>query len=100
VYGAFLIYVVHTTIGEALYGRSIGKYLFGLRVVSYNGDRVPAGRIVLRNLMRMLDATLIYVPLFLLIFTPLRQRVGDLAARTIVIVDEVPEEDQSDPSAD
>jgi uncharacterized RDD family membrane protein YckC len=81
--GAFLFYVLHTTILELATGASIGKLLFGLRVATLSGQRPPPRAIVLRNVMRALD--LLGFPLVLVVFSPLRQRVGDIAAGTLVV---------------
>ena len=81
---AMSVYLLHTTIGEIIYGKSIGKMLFGLRVVSVDGSRASVGRIILRNLMRILDVHLL-LPLLFVFLSPMRQRIGDLAASTIVV---------------
>lgn len=78
------IYLLHVTLAEALWGRSFGKMLFGLRVLNYDGTRVSVDRILLRNFLRLVDL-LFYAPLLLIFLTPMRQRIGDLAARTIVV---------------
>jgi len=96
VLGAFAVYLLHTTIAELLVRRSLGKILFGLRVVALDGT--PAGplAVVARNLFRIFDVILIF-PLTLVIFSPLRQRVGDVAAGTIVVRNE-PQRTEDQPS--
>ncbi len=89
------VYLLHVTVSEAIWGRSFGKFLFGLRVLNYDGTRVSPERIILRNLLRLVDL-LFYAPLLLVLLTPMGQRVGDLAARTIVVY----ENDESDKPAD
>ncbi len=80
----FLIYVAHTMIGELLFRRSFGKWLFGLHVVSMTGSRASAGSIFVRNLLRFVDIGL-GAPWIIIIFSNLQQRLGDMAARTIVV---------------
>jgi uncharacterized RDD family membrane protein YckC len=46
--------------------------------------------IILRNILRVLDLAII--PLVLVFLTPLRQRIGDLAAGTVVIAPDVEED--------
>ena len=70
-----------------VFGRSIGKLMFGLRVVTPEGTRVPAGRIVLRNILRIIDLALV-LPIFFVFISPASQRIGDLAARTLVVKDD------------
>jgi uncharacterized RDD family membrane protein YckC len=74
---------------EATTGRTVGKRILGLRVVSRDGSRPSQGAIAVRTLLRLVD----WVPLLYLVgfITALatgrrRQRVGDLAAQTEVAV--------------
>jgi uncharacterized RDD family membrane protein YckC len=78
------VYLCYTTGAELLFARSLGKLLFGLRVADLDGNRPRPEAVVARNLLRVIDVTLLF-PLAMVIFSPLRQRVGDLAAGTIVI---------------
>ncbi|MGA2442844.1 MAG: RDD family protein [Tepidisphaeraceae bacterium] len=86
-------YVLHTLVAELICGQSIGKMVFGLRVVDLKGNAPSAGAIVLRNLLRVADVTL-GLPLLIVFLTPLRQRVGDLVAGTVVISREGEEEEE------
>ncbi len=78
------VYILHTAILEMLTARSLGKWLTGLRVVGSDGLRPGRGPLLLRNLMRLLDLYL--VPLMLVWLTPMRQRLGDIASRTFVVL--------------
>jgi uncharacterized RDD family membrane protein YckC len=80
----FGVYVVHCAVGEVIWGRSVGKLLFGLRVVSLNGERAGVMPVLVRNVLRVVDVPLLF-PLTLMLFLPLRQRLGDLAAGTVVV---------------
>jgi uncharacterized RDD family membrane protein YckC len=68
-------------------GQTIGKRVFGLRVMDINGLRLQPSQIIIRNLLRTVDS----LPLFYLVgglaclVTAYGQRLGDLAANTIVI---------------
>jgi uncharacterized RDD family membrane protein YckC len=68
-------------------GRTIGKRLFQLRVIDDRGLRLRPSQVVLRNLMRAIDS----MPAFYLVggiccyFNRRCQRLGDLAAGTVVI---------------
>jgi uncharacterized RDD family membrane protein YckC len=77
-------YVLHTLVAELICGQSIGKMVFGLRVVDVKGKAPSAAAIVLRNVLRVADVTL-GLPLLMVFLTPLRQRLGDLVAGTVVI---------------
>lgn len=68
-------------------GQTLGKRLFGLRVMDIRGLRLSLSQIVLRNLLRAVDN----LPMFYLLggctclVNRYAQRLGDLAANTIVI---------------
>jgi uncharacterized RDD family membrane protein YckC len=68
-------------------GQTIGKKLFRLRVVDVEGMRLQFNQIVVRNLLRFIDE----LPGFYFVggltcwLNPKCQRLGDLAANTIVI---------------
>ena len=68
-------------------GQTIGKKLFRLRVVDVEGMRLQFNQIVVRNLLRFIDE----LPLFYFIggvacwMNPKCQRLGDLAANTVVV---------------
>ncbi|MCP4746697.1 MAG: RDD family protein [Desulfobacteraceae bacterium] len=68
-------------------GQTLGKRLFGLRVIDIRGLHLDINQIVLRNLLRAVDS----LPMFYLLggiaclINRHAQRLGDLAANTIVI---------------
>jgi len=68
-------------------GQTIGKRLLRLRVVDAEGLRLQFNQIATRNLLRFVDS----LPLFYFVgglvcwFSPKCQRLGDLAANTVVI---------------
>jgi hypothetical protein len=68
-------------------GQTLGKRLFGLRVVDAQGLRLRPAQVVLRNLLRAIDflpaAYLVGVTACLV--SRKGQRLGDLAANTVVL---------------
>jgi uncharacterized RDD family membrane protein YckC len=70
-----------------LRGQTLGKRLMGLRVVDAGGLRLRPHQVVTRNLLRAVDA----LPIFYLVggacalLSPRLQRLGDLAAGTVVV---------------
>jgi uncharacterized RDD family membrane protein YckC len=77
-------YALHTLVAEVICGQSLGKMAFGLYVTDVQGKPARTGMIVVRNLLRLMDVFLV-LPLLLVLISPLHQRVGDLAAGTVVI---------------
>lgn len=84
VLGIFFAYYILT---EAVWGGTPAKLMLGMRVVrSEDGLPITWGRSFGRNLLRMVDGFFFYlVGLLTLAFSQKRQRVGDLAANTLVI---------------
>ncbi|CAN5379368.1 hypothetical protein BH10PLA1_BH10PLA1_12620 [soil metagenome] len=77
-------YLLHTTVIEAIFGRSIGKMIVGLKVVGLDGKPAKTGPLIVRNLLRVIELT--FLPMAgLMIVSPLRQRAGDIAAGTLVV---------------
>ena len=73
---------------EWLWGKSLGKLLFDLRVVSSKGQPCSLTQSVQRNVLRVVDIQSLYLVGFLAAkFNPLTQRLGDQWARTVVIHD-------------
>jgi uncharacterized RDD family membrane protein YckC len=68
-------------------GQTIGKRVLKLRVVDADGLRLTSAQIVIRNLLRLVDLLpLCYtVGGAFLVLSPKLQRLGDLAANTVVI---------------
>jgi uncharacterized RDD family membrane protein YckC len=72
---------------EWLGGRTFGKMVFQLRVVSQNGGRCGLAASLIRNLIRPVDAFPFYLfGLIAVLMTEQQQRLGDLAAKTRVVV--------------
>ena len=84
--GVFLYYFLT----EALTGRTLGKAVLGLRVVRADDGSDPSPwAIAGRTVLRVVDALPIFYGLgaFVILVNPSRQRIGDLAARTVVVAD-------------
>ena len=86
--------LAYFTLLEATLGRTPGKMLLGLRVVrALDGGRIGVLQSFLRNLVRLLWATplaavvvaMLALDAWSLGTTELDQRLGDLAAGTIVL---------------
>jgi uncharacterized RDD family membrane protein YckC len=68
-------------------GSTPGKKLFGLRVIQVAGVRCTLERLVLRNFLRVVDSLPFLYGLggLVALVTPLGQRLGDLAAGTLLV---------------
>ena len=86
-----------------LHGRSLGKMAMNIKVITAEGGQPSIGQYLLRWMFRMLDFPIfilgllaqqeipwwtfptLFLGLFCVILTPMSQRIGDLAAGTIII---------------
>ena len=84
----FIFYLGYTMALEWYWnGQTLGKRLFGLRVMDVRGLRLRPSQIVIRNLLRAVDSL---PALYLLggvvcLASRYAQRLGDIAANTIVV---------------
>ena len=65
-------------------GQSIGKRIFGLRAIRENGQPLTFSNILVRSLFRA-SIDMIYVGLFVILFSKQHKRLGDMAAGTLVV---------------
>jgi uncharacterized RDD family membrane protein YckC len=84
----FAISLIYAAAAEwAWRGQTVGKRLLRLRVVDASGLRLEPAQVIVRNLMRLIDAlpALYLVGGVACVVSRRRQRLGDLAAGTVVI---------------
>jgi uncharacterized RDD family membrane protein YckC len=82
-FGALFVYY---TVLESIFGASVGKLAFRMRVVMLDGSRPTGVAILVRNLIRVPEAWLLYIPSGIsCLASSHRQRLGDHAARTTVV---------------
>jgi uncharacterized RDD family membrane protein YckC len=80
--GMFVYYVVL----ESIFSASVGKLVFRMRVTTPDGSRPGGIAVLVRNLVRLPEAWLLYLPAGVsCLLSPRCQRLGDRAARTVVI---------------
>ncbi|MFO7974082.1 MAG: RDD family protein [Candidatus Hydrogenedentota bacterium] len=88
---ALLVYAFFTTYRIVcewfMRGQTIGKRLLRLRVMDAQGLRLEFSQVVVRNLLRFVDALpfLYFVGGLLCVLSKQCQRLGDLAANTVVV---------------
>jgi uncharacterized RDD family membrane protein YckC len=67
-------------------GQTLGKKLFGIKVVKDTGEECTIAASIIRNLLRIIDGLFYYVIGFIVMAaTDKRQRLGDLAGGTVVV---------------
>ena len=82
-------YILYFVLCEAVTGRTVGKFLNGLVVVSRDGHRCSTFEALVRNVFRAFEDIPIPIGMFIcgltIFLTSYRQRIGDLVAGTFVI---------------
>lgn len=84
-----IYFLYHPVLEIAMRGRTPGKRIAGVRLVTREGDIPGAGPLLLRNIFRLIDSLpLAYlVGLITVVLTEHHVRVGDLAAGTLLVMD-------------
>ncbi len=86
----FLLFMVvialYYFLSEASTGQTLGKRIMKVRVVAIDGE-LTKGRVLVRTLLRLIDGLpfLYLIGFILVLVTPQHQRIGDIAARTVVV---------------
>jgi uncharacterized RDD family membrane protein YckC len=86
---------------ETAWAQTLGKRVLGIRVVAVGGSKATAGAILVRTILRIVDfLPVVYIVGFVVVLAtgPRRQRIGDLAAKTrVVLAGARPDEPSSAP---
>jgi uncharacterized RDD family membrane protein YckC len=84
-----VIYLGYYFLQEGALGATLGKLLFGLRVLRLDGTRAAWREAGLRTLLRVLEVNpLVFGVLpggLIVAFSKRKQRLGDMLARTVVV---------------
>ncbi len=87
-----IYFLYHFVLEAAMRGRTPGKRMIGLRVMTAEGLTPTVGAILTRNIFRLIDSMpLTYVVgLSFVIFSRRHLRLGDIAAGTVLALDRAP----------
>jgi len=81
-----ILAIAYLIVMEATQGATVGKKLLGLRVVKLDGSPISWNEAIIRNLLRIVDGLFAYLVGAILIWkSPMKQRLGDRVAKTVVI---------------
>jgi uncharacterized RDD family membrane protein YckC len=87
---AVLAIVVYNVVFEVRGGgRTLGKRAAGTRVVMMGGEPVSLRASLIRNIVRLIEQSIQLIPVISILATRTNQRLGDIAAGTLVIRDKV-----------
>ena len=84
---SLVIYLLYYTLLEGSLGQTVGKMLLGIKVVREDTGGVPGiGAAAIRTVLRVVDGLFGYLVGFIVVLaSSKRQRLGDMAAHTLVV---------------
>ncbi len=87
---AVIYFLYHPLLEVAMRGRTPGKRIAGIRIVNRSGGTPSTTALLIRNLFRLIDSLPAFYVLGLIscFFTANRVRIGDMAAGTLLVVDD------------
>jgi len=81
-----LVWLLYFTYFEGTSGQTLGKKIMGIKVVKENGDQPSFMDALIRTILRIIDGIAFYLVGFIVILvSEKKQRLGDMAAGTIVV---------------
>lgn len=84
--GAWTIYTIYCIVGEISPWRgTFGKKVMGIRVITDTGKRLSAGKVILRNLMKLLSAIPCYLGFFAALVTKGNRAWHDILSGAAVV---------------
>jgi uncharacterized RDD family membrane protein YckC len=83
----FIIWLVYFTYFEGTSGQTLGKRALGIKVTREGGGKMNMGAALVRTILRIIDIlpTAYILGFILVLATKKKQRVGDMAASTVVV---------------
>ena len=82
-----VIWLVYFPYFESTTGQTIGKKVMSIKVVKEDGKKLTMSDAIIRTVLRIVDAlpTAYIIGLIVMLVSQKKQRIGDMAARTIVV---------------
>ena len=82
----FVIWILYFAYFESSSGQTPGKKLVNIKVTKENGGKVTLEEALLRTILRIIDGLALYLLGFIVVLvSEKKQRLGDMAAKTIVV---------------
>jgi uncharacterized RDD family membrane protein YckC len=85
--GWFVVAALYYILLEGFFGRTVGKWVTGIKVIKEATGEVPGvGNAFLRTILRLIDGFFSYLVGFIVVInSSRRRRLGDMAANTLVV---------------
>lgn len=82
----FIVMVAYYLLEATPLQATIGKYIAGIRITDERGSRISYGKAVLRRVYSLLSIVIIFIGYIVAAFTPRKQTIHDMLAKTVVTV--------------
>jgi uncharacterized RDD family membrane protein YckC len=83
---SLLVFLAYFTYFEGTTGQTIGKRVVNIRVVRHDGKPMTYVDAFIRTILRVIDGIALYlVGLIVILASKEKQRIGDMAAKTLVV---------------
>lgn len=80
-----VLYLLYFSVAEWRLGRTAGKWMLGILVVTDQGEPPTLWAVFVRNLIGFFERLLVLPAIVSIMLTPRAQRIGDLLSRTLVV---------------
>ena len=84
-----LVYLGYFILSEAMWSKTVGKKLFGLKIMRMNGEPLSWTSAIVRSLFRVVEVNPILLGALpgalTVLFSKRKQRMGDIFAETLVV---------------
>jgi uncharacterized RDD family membrane protein YckC len=83
-----VIWLLYFPYFESTTGQTLGKKVMGIKVVKENGKKLTFGDALIRTIFRIIDMlpAAYIIGLIVILVSEKKQRIGDMAAKTIVVM--------------
>jgi len=82
----FVLWILYFTYFEGSSGQTLGKKALGIKVVKETGKKLTYTDAFIRTILRIIDSIGAYIlGLIVILVSQKKQRIGDLAAHTVVV---------------
>ncbi|MCC9138586.1 RDD family protein [Pontibacter silvestris] len=84
VFGVLLNWIYYAGLESSVYQATLGKQMMGIFVTDEMGERMTLARATVRHFSKIISAIIFLIGYLMAAFTPQRQALHDMIARTLV----------------
>lgn len=81
----FILLTAYSVVLLSLWQATVGKKVMGVIVTAEDGSKAPVGKLVVRELMKLVSAAILLIGYLMMLWDPRKQTLHDKAAGTVVV---------------